>query len=113
MKIIVPEATKKGYAEAIVGDSVDLNYPLSKTRRGRVIKGMSHTLMSQGESSAVVTRSAVRKLTPREYWRLMGFTDEDFDKAQAVNSNTQLYKQAGNSIVVNVLEAILMNLLCK
>ena len=48
----------------------------------------------------------IRKLTPRECWRLMGFTDEDFDKAQAVNSNTQLYKQAGNSIVVNVLEEI-------
>jgi DNA (cytosine-5)-methyltransferase 1 len=113
VKIIVPEATKKGYTEAVVGDSVDLNYPQSRTRRGRVIKGMSHTLMSQGESNAVVTRSAVRKLTPREYWRLMGFTDEDFDKAQAVNSNTQLYKQAGNSIVVNVLEAILGNLLCE
>lgn len=48
----------------------------------------------------------VRKLTPRECWRLMGFTDEDFDKAEKVNSNTQLYKQAGNSIVVQVLEAI-------
>lgn len=49
----------------------------------------------------------IRKLTPRECWRLMDFTDEDFDKAQAVNSNTQLYKQAGNSIVKNVLIAIL------
>lgn len=45
----------------------------------------------------------IRKLTPRECWRLMDFTDEDFEKAQAVNSNTQLYKQAGNSIVKNVL----------
>lgn len=48
----------------------------------------------------------IRKLTPKECWRLMGFTDEDFHKAEQVNSNTQLYKQAGNSIVVNVLEAI-------
>lgn len=48
----------------------------------------------------------IRRLTPRECWKLMGFTDEDFDKAQEVNSNTQLYKQAGNSIVVNVLESI-------
>jgi DNA (cytosine-5)-methyltransferase 1 len=48
----------------------------------------------------------IRKLTPREYWRLMGFSDEDFDKAHEVNSNSQLYKQAGNSIVVNVLMAI-------
>ena len=53
----------------------------------------------------------IRKLTPKEYWRLMGFDDEDFEKAEQVNSNTQLYKQAGNSIVVNVLEAILTNLL--
>lgn len=53
----------------------------------------------------------IRKLTPKECWRLMGFDDADFEKAAEVNSNTQLYKQAGNSIVVNVLEAILRNLL--
>ena len=53
----------------------------------------------------------IRKLTPKECWRLMGFDDEDFEKASQVNSNTQLYKQAGNSIVVNVLEAILKELL--
>ena len=55
----------------------------------------------------------IRKLTPKECWRLMGFDDKDFDKASKVNSNTQLYKQAGNSIVVNVLVAILNNLLMK
>ena len=50
----------------------------------------------------------IRKLTPRECWRLMGFDDADFDKAQATGmSNSQLYKQAGNSIVVNVLEEII------
>ena len=48
----------------------------------------------------------IRKLTPRECWRLMDFSDEDFEKAEEVNSNTQLYKQAGNSIVKNVLIAI-------
>ena len=53
----------------------------------------------------------IRKLTPKECWRLMGFTDEEFEKAEKINSNTQLYKQAGNSIVVNVLEAIFRNLL--
>ena len=53
----------------------------------------------------------IRKLTPRECWRLMGFTDEEFEKASKVNSNSQLYKQAGNSIVVNVLVNILNNLL--
>lgn len=54
----------------------------------------------------------IRKLTPRECWRLMGFSDEDFDKAKAAGiSDTQLYKQAGNSIVVDVLMAILNNLI--
>jgi DNA (cytosine-5)-methyltransferase 1 len=53
----------------------------------------------------------IRKLTPKECWRLMGFDDEDYERASKFNSNTQLYKQAGNSIVVNVLEAIFTNLL--
>ena len=52
----------------------------------------------------------IRKLTPKECWRLMGFTDEDFDKAAKVCSGSQLYKQAGNSIVVNVLMAIFKEL---
>lgn len=52
----------------------------------------------------------IRKLTPKECWRLMGFEDSDFEKAAAVNSNTQLYKQAGNSIVVPVLEHIIAKL---
>lgn len=55
----------------------------------------------------------IRKLTPKECWRLMGFDDEDFEKASQVNSNAQLYKQAGNSIVVNVLMAIFNELLKK
>jgi DNA (cytosine-5)-methyltransferase 1 len=58
-----------------------------------------------------VNNLRIRKLTPKECFRLMGFDDEDFEKAQKVNSNTQLYKQAGNSIVVNVLEKIFSNLL--
>ena len=48
----------------------------------------------------------VRKLTPRECWRLQGFPDWAFDKAEEVNSNSQLYKQAGNSVTVNVIAAI-------
>lgn len=55
--------------------------------------------------------SRIRKLTPLECWRLMGFDDEDFHKAEKVCSNSQLYKQAGNSIVVDVLVGILGNLL--
>lgn len=61
-------------------------------------------------ATRVNTGLRIRKLTPKECWRLMGFDDEDFYKAEAVNSNTQLYKQAGNSIVVNVLEALFINL---
>jgi DNA (cytosine-5)-methyltransferase 1 len=57
-----------------------------------------------------VTNTNIRKLTPKECWRLMGFDDEDVDKASEVNSNTQLYKQAGNSIVINVLETIFKEL---
>ena len=53
----------------------------------------------------------IRKLTPKECWRLMGFDDEDFEKAQKVNSDTQLYKQAGNSIVVDVLVDIFREML--
>lgn len=53
----------------------------------------------------------IRKLTPKECWRLMGFTDEDFNKAKEVNSDSQLYKQAGNSIVVQVLENIFKEML--
>lgn len=49
----------------------------------------------------------IRKLTPRESWRLMDFSDEDFDKAAKVNSSTQLYREAGNSIVQNVLVAVM------
>ena len=52
----------------------------------------------------------IRKLTPKECWRLMGFKDEQFEKAEKVCSNSQLYKQAGNSIVVNVMEEIFKNL---
>lgn len=57
-----------------------------------------------------MTTLKIRKLTPKECYRLMGFDDEDFYKAEAVNSNSQLYKQAGNSIVVDVLEAVFANL---
>lgn len=62
----------------------------------------SHMPKTYGDS----TDFRIRKLTPKECWRLMGFDDEDFYKAEAVNSNTQLYKQAGNSIVVDVIVKI-------
>ena len=158
----VKEATKKGYAEIYEGDSVNLEQPNSKTRRGRVGKGCAQTLTtscnqaivepnelshsewkqqmykrfiedSNSEVSGVITNQSqsfgyrppmkgysktlkanandagvvesfrVRKLTPKECYRLMGFTDEQFDRSQTFSSDSQLYKQAGNSIVVDVL----------
>ena len=104
--IMIREATAQGYAEAKIGDSVNLAHPNSKTRRGRVGKGQANTLLT-GESQGVVTPDfRIRKLTPRECWRLQGFPDWAFDRAKEVNSNSQLYKQAGNSVTVNVIEAI-------
>lgn len=96
----------QGYQEAEIGDSVNLSHPNSKTRRGRVGKQIANTLLT-GESQGVVEPDfRIRKLTPRECWRLQGFADWAFDKAQEVNSNSQLYKQAGNSVTVNVIAAI-------
>lgn len=61
-------------------------------------------------NSKICTEYRIRKLTPKECWRLMSFRDEDFYKAEKMNSNTQLYRQAGNSICVNVLMAIFSQL---
>lgn len=148
--VLIKNATKKGYDEAVDGNSVNLQYPDSNTRRGRVGHQVSQTLMANDsmgviegikvignympsnhnasrivdsnglaptvkENHGTVTATnidfRIRKLTPKECWRLMGFDDEDFEKAKAIpTSNTQLYKQAGNSIVVNVLEKIFKNL---
>lgn len=105
-KIKIKEATSKGYAEAYPGDSVNMSHPNSETRRGRVGKQMANTLL-MGEEQAVVTNEyRIRKLTPRECWRLQGFPDWAFDRAAEVNSNSQLYKQAGNSVTVNVIYEI-------
>jgi DNA (cytosine-5)-methyltransferase 1 len=108
--IKINNATKKGYVEAYDGDSINLSYPNSKTRRGRVGNQVSQTLQCNDTTGVVDGDLRIRKLTPKECWRLMGFDDEDFERAEKVNSNTQLYKQAGNSIVVNVLEAIFKTL---
>lgn len=137
--VIVKEATKQGYAIAEEGDSVNLEQPNSKTRRGRVGKRVAQMLTTSCNQGVVITdtynhktdvkeiigtitantgtvghcgnyliyvKHRVRKLTPLECWRLMGFTDQDYYRAAAVNSNSQLYKQAGNSIVKYVLMAI-------
>lgn len=105
VKIMVRNANKKGYEEAEDGDFINLQYVSSSPSRGRVGKQVAQTICCTDEQ-AVVGKMRIRKLTPIECWRLMNFDDEDFYKAQAIESNTQLYAQAGNSIVVNCLTAI-------
>jgi len=124
--IQIKNATKQGYSETLDGDGIATNEP-------RVLGGIGEKKSNGGtqwyqqdriyDNNIGLSLSTtaqpyypdnnlrIRKLTPKECWRLMGFDDEDFEKAEKVNSNTQLYKQAGNSIVVNVLEAIFKNLL--
>lgn len=105
--IKVNVANKKGYEEANPGDYVNITYPGSKTKRGRVGSGVAHTLTC-GDGNAVITENVrIRKLTPRECLRLMGWKDEQIDKIVAAKiSGTQQYRQAGNGIVVQVLESI-------
>lgn len=112
-KICIKQATKQGYIEMQAGGVADLSYPESKTRRGRVIKGgnISPTLQTEGDICKIESIYRIRKLTPKECFRLMDFDDSDFDAAAEVNTNTQLYKQAGNSIVVAVLENIFREML--
>ena len=99
----IRQATQQGYIECEVGGVADLSYPTSTTRRGRV----SPTITANETGVCKIeSQYRIRKLIPLETWRLMDFSDEDFHKAEEVNSNTQLYKQAGNSIVRNVLVAI-------
>lgn len=103
----VKVANKKGYEEAKPGDYVNITYPGSKTKRGRVGNGVAHTLTC-GDGNAVITENVrIRKLTSRECLRLMGWKDEQIDKIVAAKiSGTQQYRQAGNGIVVQVLESI-------
>ena len=105
--IKVKVATKQGYEEATAGDYVNITFPSSKTKRGRVGKGVAQTLTC-GDGNAVITENVrIRKLTPRECLRLMGWTDKQIDKIESAKvSSTQQYRQAGNGIVVQVLEAI-------
>lgn len=124
LAVKVVEATKQGYSECRVGiDAVNLSVPGSKTRRGRVGKEVANTLDTSCNQGIFVKVSdelivyavwyekyqcyiAIRKLTPRECFRLQGWSDDYFEKAQFVNSDSQLYKQAGNGVTVTVIEAM-------
>lgn len=112
-KVLVKARNKRGYSEAHNFDSIGLDHPNSAQKGSRVTKAVSRTLTTQQDVGVVEIdgkQFSIRRLTPKECWRLMGFSDEQFSKAQAVCSNTQLYKQAGNSIVVDVLSYIFENL---
>lgn len=112
-RVMIKQATKQGYAECELGGVADLSFPDSATRRGRVQEcgNVCPTIMAQNqELCRIETQYRIRKLTPRECGRLMGVSDEDIEKMAAVNSNTQLYKQFGNSIVVDVMCAMFRNL---
>ena len=104
----IKNATKSGMLPARVGDGIETAYSSSNTRRARGQAGRCSTITTHGTAGVLMDTSPVRirKLTPKECWRLQGFTDEQFEKAAEVNSNTQLYKQAGNAVTVNVVEAI-------
>lgn len=108
----IKEATKKGYSEAYAGDYVNIQFPNSKTRRGRVGNGIANTLLTSKENCVVVGNPLrLRRLTEKECFRLMGFDDSDCDILRNNGiSMTQIYKQAGNSIVVDVLEALFTEL---
>lgn len=104
----IKNATKSGMLPARVGDGIETAYPSSNTRRARVQPGRCNTITTHGTAGVLmdIYPVRIRKLTPKECWRLQGFTDEQFEKAAKVNSNAQLYKQAGNAVTVNVVEAI-------
>lgn len=104
--LLIKEATKCGFKPANIGDTVDLSYATSNTRRGRVGRDVAHTL-DTGSTQGVVTLSGrIRKLTPRECFRLQGYREDQIDKILAITSDSQAYKQAGNGVTVNVVYAI-------
>lgn len=103
--IKIKSANAKGYEKATEGDSISLAHPGSETRRGRVGHGVAQTI-DTASTQGVLNDYRIRRLTPRECFRLMDFPDT----FTWTVSDSQAYKQAGNSIVVNVLYKILKNL---
>lgn len=104
--LLIKEATKKGYKEANPGDSVDLGFSGSNTRRGRVGQDIAHTLETSCIQGIVECGGRIRRLMPRECLRLQGFDEWQIDRILAIQSDAQAYKQAGNSVTANVIEAI-------
>ena len=110
--LAIKNATKKGYLEATDGDGIDISSRM-EYHRGTVQKGKTQTITTMGgENNGVVSDDLrIRKLTPKECFRLMGVKDEDYEKCAKSQSDSSLYHLAGDSIVVNVLMAIFKELL--
>lgn len=113
--VVVPANTKEGEIKCELGGVVDIAYPTSTTRRGRVQEhgtvAPTLTCGCEGSLARIETPFRIRKLTERECFRLMGVRDEDSDKIRAAVSKSQCYKLAGNSIVVDVMVRIFDQLL--
>ena len=106
-KVVFPEATKKGYAEAGVGEGLDLSYPNSTTRRGRALKNKAHCLTTISPNQGIINEKYNwRKLTPIECERLQTVPDNYTEGV----SNAQRYKMLGNGWTVKVIEHILKNM---
>lgn len=103
--LLIKEDTRLGYKKAGPGDTVDLDF-CSCLRRGRVGHDIAHTLEGASTQGVVERGGRIRRLMPRECLRLQGFEEDQIDKILAITSDAQAYKQAGNSVTVNVIEAI-------
>lgn len=106
----IKSATKQGYEVAQEGDSINLSNPNSETRRGRVGKKKAQTLETSCNQAAIQDYR-IRRLTPIECERLQGFPDNhtqygNYDGEVKEMSNTQRYKQCGNAVTVDVVQAI-------
>ena len=104
--LMIKEATKSGGKAAQPGDSIDFSYADADTRRGRVGKNIAHTLNTGGSQGVLTTGGRIRRLMPRECFRLQGFDETQIDKFLSVDSDAQAYKQAGNAVTVNVVHAL-------
>jgi DNA (cytosine-5)-methyltransferase 1 len=109
--IYIKNATKKGYLEALPGDGVNLDFPTSNTRRGRVLKGCIGALQCNDGRGVATSDLWVRKLTSTECFRLMGFLDDKINLEGL--SNTQRYKLAGNGWDINLVSKIFENMQLK
>ena len=104
--LLIKEATKIGYKEAVSGDSINLSYATQNKKRGRVGKGIANTLDASSQQGVMTEGGRIRRLMPRECFRLQGFSESQIDRLLADTSNTQAYKQAGNAVTVNVVHAL-------